>query len=313
MDVLEALLDGPRARGAFLLRSLLDPPWALRIEDRAPLTVVTPLRGSAWLVPDAGDPVRLRERDVAVVRGPEPYLVADDPATAPTVVVGPGGVCSSTTDGRSLVDEWSLGVRTWGVPGGATVLLTATYEGGGEVSRPLLAALPLIAVLPRAVWPSPLVDVLADEMTVDAPGQRTLLDRLLDALTIAALRAWFTAEREAAPAWFRGQGDPVVGAVLGHMHARPEHPWTVESLARSVGVSRAALARRFTEVMGEPPMAYLTGWRLALAADMLADSEATVAQVARQVGYSTPFALSAAFKRERGMSPQQHRTRSATG
>ncbi|UMG92086.1 helix-turn-helix transcriptional regulator [Nocardioides sp. TF02-7] len=100
-----------------------------------------------------------------------------------------------------------------------------------------------------------------------------------------------------------------MGQVLGLMHGRPAHPWTVGSLADAAGISRAALARRFTDVMGEPPMAYLTGWRLALAADLLSDPEATIASVARQVGYSTPFALSAAFKRERGMSPQQYRLR----
>lgn len=312
MDVLEALLDGPRARGAFLLRSLLDPPWSLRIEDGAPLTVVAPLRGAAYVVPDDGAPSRIAAGDVAVVRGPGFYTVADDPATPPAVVVLPGGLCTSTDDGRSLVDEWSLGVRTWGSSAqAATVLLTATYEHSGEVSRPLLSALPHVAVLRRDEWRSPLVGLLAQETTVEAPGQRAVLDRLLDVLLVSVLRQWFTSASD-QPAWYRGQLDPVVGHALGLMHGRPEHPWTVASLAEATGVSRAALARRFTDVMGEPPMAYLTGWRLALAADLLADPDATIAGVARKVGYSTPFALSAAFKRERGISPQQHRARGAT-
>ena len=93
------------------------------------------------------------------------------------------------------------------------------------------------------------------------------------------------------------------------MQHHPEHPWTVADLADRAGVSRAAFARRFTELVGEPPMAFLTGWRLALAADLLLEPDATIASVARQVGYATPFALSAAFKRERGMSPRDHRAR----
>ena len=91
------------------------------------------------------------------------------------------------------------------------------------------------------------------------------------------------------------------------MQHHPEHPWTVAELADRAGVSRAAFARRFTELVGEPPMAFLTGWRIALAADLLLEPDATIASVARQVGYATPFALSAAFKRERGISPRDHR------
>lgn len=313
VDVLEALLDGPRARGAFLLRSLLDPPWALRVEDGAPLTVVAPMRGEACLTLDDGESVRLQAGDVAIVRGPGFYTVADAPATPPSVVVLPGGLCTSADDGRSLVDEWSLGVRTWGDEGGRTELLTGTYENAGEAGKPLLAALPALVVLRGDEWRSPLVGLLAEEMRVSAPGQRALLDRLLDVLLISALRTWFTAQREQAPSWYLAQQDPVVGVALARIHGAPERPWTVASLAAEAGVSRANLARRFTDLLGEPPMTYLTHWRLALAADLLTDPELTVSSVARRVGYSTPFAFSTAFKRARGLSPRQHRLRGASG
>jgi AraC-like DNA-binding protein len=92
------------------------------------------------------------------------------------------------------------------------------------------------------------------------------------------------------------------------LHNNPEHPWAVATLAEAVGVSRAALARRFTELVGEPPMTFLTGWRLALAADLLRDPGTTIGAAARRVGYSNAFALSAAFKRVRGVSPQQYRS-----
>jgi len=91
------------------------------------------------------------------------------------------------------------------------------------------------------------------------------------------------------------------------LHNNPAHPWTVASLAAEVGVSRAALARRFTDLVGEPPMAFLTGWRLALAADLLLEPDATVGAVARRVGYTSPFTFSTAFKRHYGVSPQVHR------
>ena len=110
MDAVAGLLDGPRARGAFLLRASMDPPWSLRIQDEAPLTLIAVVRGEAWIVPDDGDAVRLAGGDVAIVRGPEPYTVADDPATPPQVVIHPGQRCT-TPEGEDLVEmmEW-LGV-----------------------------------------------------------------------------------------------------------------------------------------------------------------------------------------------------------
>ena len=93
------------------------------------------------------------------------------------------------------------------------------------------------------------------------------------------------------------------------MYNRPDHPWTVASLAAETGASRAALARRFNDLVGEPPMTFLTGWRIALAADLLREPEATVSAVAEKVGYGSPFALSTAFKRVRGISPKEHRVR----
>lgn len=308
VDVLEALLDGPRARGAFMLRALLDSPWALRIEDEAPLTVLAVLRGGAWLCPDDEPPLRMDAGQVAIVRGPDHYTVADHPSTPADVVVYPGGRCTSAEDGRALWDEWSLGIRTWGHhPDTDCELLVGTYESSGEASRPLLTALPGVVLLSREEAGTPLLHVLAHEIQVEAPGQRALLDRLLDVLLISALRTWFTGRQDEAPGWFRARHDPAVSQALSLLHQDVAHPWTVEELAARVGLSRAALGRRFTAILGEPPMGYLANWRLALAADVLVSSDATVAAIARQVGYRTPFSLSAAFKRVHGVSPQQYR------
>jgi AraC-like DNA-binding protein len=311
MDALASLLDGARARGAFLLRSILTPPWSLRIQDRAPLTLVSVVRNEAWVVPDVGDAMRLRPGDVAVIRGPAPYTVADDPATPPRVVIHPGQHCT-TPEGESLSEAMALGLRTWGdaldAPDGSVTMFTGTYQLDGEVSGRLLRALPMLLVLPADAWDSPLLPLLDEELGRDAPGQEALLDRLLDLLLTAVLRAWFSRPEAEVPGWYRAHGDPVVGPALRMLHEEPAHPWTVATLAARAGLSRATLARRFTELVGEPPMTYLTGLRLSLAADLLREPDATVAAVARRVGYGSAFALSAAFKRERGISPQEHRT-----
>jgi AraC-like DNA-binding protein len=149
--------------------------------------------------------------------------------------------------------------------------------------------------------------MLSREIVRDEPGQEAVLDRLIDLLLVAVLRAWLSRHRAEAPGWYRAQGDPLVGRALRALQNNPAEPWTVATLAREIGVSRATLARRFGDMVGEPPMAFLTAWRLALAADLLREPGATIGAVAQQVGYSSPFALSAAFKRVRGVSPKEHR------
>jgi AraC-like DNA-binding protein len=307
MDTLTGLLDAPRARGAFLLRSILNPPWCLRIEDQAPLSLATMVAGEAWVVPDKGDPVSLRPGDVAIMRGPDPYTVASRPDTPIQIIIHPGQRCT-TPEGEDLKETMDLGVRTWGdSPDGSTIMLTGTYRMHGEISQRLLGALPALLVHPTGQDDSPLIPLLATEIVKTEPGQELVLDRILDLLLLTVLRAWLAGAGAGAPAWYRAQHDPVVGPALRMLHDDPAHPWTVARLAARIGVSRAALARRFTALVGEPPMMYLTSWRLALAADLLREPEATVGAVARQVGYGSSFALSTAFKRVRGMSPQDHR------
>lgn len=309
MDELVGLLDGARARGAFVLRSLLSPPWSVRIEDRAPVSVVIVVQGEAWVTADDLDPTRVGPGDLAIVAGPGPYTYSDDPSTPPQVIIHPGQRCT-TPDGVSLRDTMTIGVRTWGNdPDGTTRLLIGTYEKAGEVSQRLVGALPRLLVLREHEWETPLVALLGSEITRDGPGQEVVLDRLLDLVLVGALRAWFARQAEASPPRFRAASDPIVAPAMQLLQNQPERPWTVASLAHEVGVSRAALARRFTDVVGEPPMTFLTSWRLALAADLLRDTDATIGSIATQVGYGSPFALSTAFKRAHGVSPATYRQR----
>jgi AraC-like DNA-binding protein len=109
---------------------------------------------------------------------------------------------------------------------------------------------------------------------------------------ITTLRAWFARPESHAPGWYRAQSDPVASHALRLIHEDPAYPWSVVELAQRVGVSRASLARRFTAVVGDAPMSYLTGWRITLAADLLRDTSDTVETIARRVGYANAFAPS---------------------
>src|SRR5262245_25671799 len=224
MDGLGGLLDGPRAHDAFILRAVMNPPWSIRVQDEAPLTLVAMVRGGAWIVlDDASEPRRVGAGDVVIMRGPDPYVFADDPATAPQVVIHPGQHCT-TPEGVSLEEEMNLGVRTWGNdPNGRVVMLIGTYQLDGEVSGRLLRALPTVIVVERDTFDAPFVPVLADEIVKDDPGQELVLDRLLDLLLIAVLRVWFARDDD-APAWLRAQSDPVVGPAVRLLRNKLGHP-----------------------------------------------------------------------------------------
>ena len=125
-------------------------------------------------------------------------------------------------------------------------------------------------------------------------------------MLVLALRAWCKSLGPADPSWYTALTDPAIGNALDHLHTDPARPWTVADLAATAGMSRAAFAARFAQLVGQPPMAYLTEWRMALAADLLREEAGTtVAAAAQAVGYQDAFAFSVAFKRAKGVSPSR--------
>lgn len=185
-------------------------------------------------------------------------------------------------------------------------MLVGNYASVGEVGARMLAALPDWLAIRADEWRSPLVDLLLEQLDQDAPGQASLLDRLLDALVVAAVQHWATTADDLPP-WLRAGDDAEVARALTLIHGEPATAWTLAGLADQVGLSRAGFSRRFTRVVGESPIAYLSSWRLALAADLLVGTDDSVASISRAVGYTSPFTFSDAFKRCYGHSPVEHR------
>jgi AraC-like DNA-binding protein len=300
MDVVGALVDGPRAQRAFALKAVFEAPWSITVEDRAPLTVVVMARGRATFTGSQGA-CEVAVGDVVLVRGGEPYTLADGVDTPADIRILPGQVCVDP-NGRILAEQMALGVRSWGNTrsADATVMLIGTYEQETSVGSLLLSRLPRELVV-RDLEPA-LVELFAAEVVGDEPGQSAVVDRLLDLVVVRCART------VVAPS-SGGSVDPLVARARRALEERLDEPWTVESLARCVGLSRAALARRFAQEVGEPPLTYLTRWRLAVAADLMLGTDLTLASIAVQVGYANAFALSAAFKRVRGESPRDFRHR----
>ncbi|MCX6466292.1 MAG: AraC family transcriptional regulator [Pseudonocardiales bacterium] len=306
MDAFGDLFRGVRAHGSLFGSSTLTAPWSLRFVDGAPLTLCTVLDGAGWVVPAGGPAVHLAPGDTVIVRGPAPFDVVDEVGTAAEPIEC-GEHCATPEQGGT---RHRLGWHDDAddAPPGATTLVTGAYPVRGEIGRRLLDALPDTLRVPPDGTAGAVRDLLAAELAVDAPGQQVVLDRLLDWLLVCTLREWFDRPGGTPPAWYAAHRDPVVGRALRLLHAEPAAPWTVAGLADRTGVSRATLAKRFADLVGEPPLTYLTRWRMTLAADLLTEREsATLAEIARAVGYSDAFGFSAAFTRVRGVTPSGFR------
>ncbi|MFE2749668.1 AraC family transcriptional regulator [Streptomyces scopuliridis] len=308
MDVFSDLIRGVRAHGSLFGSSTLSPPWALHFVDGAPLTLCTVFTGAGWIVPEHRPPEPLRARETIVVRGPATFAFVDEIGTRAEPIAYGEHCATPERGGTRHRRGWNDCGGDAGDGRGAATLIVGAYPVGGEISRRLLDALPVVLRVDAGGTADPVLDHLAAEVAVDTPGQRVVRDRLLDWMLVCTLREWFDRPGGEPPAWWAAQRDPVVGDALRLLHAEPAAPWTVSSLADRTGVSRSTLAKRFADLVGEPPLTYLTRWRMTLAADLLAEREAaTVAEIARAVGYSDPFAFSAAFKWIRGVSPSEFR------
>lgn len=288
MDVLADLLARAHARGAVFARPTLRPPWCVEFVDELPLSFHAVLEGELWVEADGEAPMRLLQGDLLLVRADGPYRLLHAPG-APAQPLG-----ASPPEGD----------------GPPTRLVCGAYAFKGTVCDSLLAALPVLVHLPGGHGDPAIrtaLGLLTSEIGGTAPGQQTVLDRLLDLLLVYALRAWFARPDVEAPAWYRALDDPAVGAALRALHAEPARAWTVAVLADASGLSRAALARRFAALTGSPPLTYLTQWRMGLAREALLRPGVTLAGVALEVGYANEFAFAAAFKREVGIAPGRWR------
>jgi AraC-like DNA-binding protein len=302
MDPLSELLSGIRAEGAILSDATLKAPWVVSFDDRAPLTMVTVGRGGGVLLLADGAQVEVKAGQTAVVSGGEPFRMADTAASVDRPHLDYWLTCFDPEACAELAAPQPVSSD-----GDATALLVGAYRASGRRHERLMRALPPALVIDDdsdiCVW----LDTAVFDLASRKPGTQAFIDRLFDWGLVCTLRTWFDQEGQRAPVWYRGFADPVAGPALEAIHTRPANPWTVADLAGEAGVSRALLAKRFNEIMGEPPLTYLTEWRMQLAEELLADPDLTVAQVARRIGYADQFGFSSAFKRRKGKSPTEFR------
>lgn len=156
---------------------------------------------------------------------------------------------------------------------------------------------------PGNEWLRGSVQVMMEEARSLGPGGDAVITRFSDILVVQAIRHWLQADPNAQTGWLGALQDPQVGRALAIIHRDPTHPWTVESLAGAVGVSRSGLAARFADLVGETPMTYLRQWRFEVARNWLRDTDQTLAEIGEQLGYESEASFSRAFKKATGQTP----------
>ncbi|MER5804469.1 MULTISPECIES: AraC family transcriptional regulator [Streptomyces] len=296
MDLLADHLVRARATEAVFARTVAEPPWGLRLGGSTQLSVHTVVRGRGYLWLDTpGSTVELIPGSVTLVRGGPNHYIGHEP----------GAECLEPEEFRARHAQIDPGENPQ-----ATVFLCGAYQFSGDVGSGLLDALPQVMTLSAADDDSlrDVITLLSRELVRTELAQQIVLDRLLDLLLVLAIRSDFR-HSATAPRWYRASADPRLGAALRAMHETPAHPWTVPELAAISGLSRAAFARVFREALGKAPLQYLTEWRMTLARDHLRADDLTLAQIADAVGYGSPFAFAAAFRRHHGHPPGNWRQR----
>jgi AraC-like DNA-binding protein len=302
MDPLADVLDLSRVSGALMANVRAGAPWGLDLPSRSGASFHAITSGVAWLRVAGEDPLQLMPGDVFLLPTGVRHRLSSEP----------DGACEpfdTSMKERLMTPEGDLRI---GGSGAATTFVCAAFDYDLEVAQPLMSLLPAVIHVPadpvarRDI--AAIVELLAMEVGAPRPGSRAAAARLIDTLLIAAIRHWL--ERRAGgepPSWLRALNDPALAQVVAVLHERPAEAWTVESLAREVHLSRATLARRFSELVGEPPLTYLARWRMHLAAQRLKHSTDTVETIARDVGYTSEYAFNRAFARHRGQPPGRYR------
>ncbi|WP_035851701.1 AraC family transcriptional regulator [Cryptosporangium arvum] len=301
MDVVGEALMAMRAGPAVSRRAALRGPWGLRVAGGPGLGFHVVLQGSAWLVPpDAANPTELTTGDVVLVRNGSGYGLADHPGSPlPDVAV------------LELSGDEDLAViGTDGEP--STVVLCGSFALRHNRPHPLIAGLPEAVHLPARTGVDQrlrsVVDLLGAELDGDAPGTSAAIPALLDLLLLYTVRTWYDRQADrGVGGWAAALRDPAISRALFHLQRAPERSWTVADLASVASLSRPVFARRFTDLVGQPPLTYLTWWRMTLAGRMLHADDSTLSVVAARVGYASEFAFSKAFRRAFGVSPGTYR------
>jgi AraC-like DNA-binding protein len=313
MDVLTDVLESIRARSLLLGRLDLTAPWGLSFDPKPEpalgFFVVT--RGSAVFETADGDQRWLTGGDFVLACRPMAKVLRDHPDSP---VVPASSIMKQCPDRQ---DCRPGGVFEHGGGGALTSVIGGRIEIENLMHNPLLRSLPAVIHVrgghgTPASWLETTLQFISSEMHSGQPGASTVISRLVDVLLVQAIRTHLAQSPTTAGSWLRALVDPQIGRALSLIHEHPDSPWTVQQLAERVAMSRSAFSARFSDLVEEPPLTYLTRWRMARATRILQTTNQPLSEVAARVGYEADAAFSKAFKRWTGVAPGEFRRQQRT-
>lgn len=307
MDVLTDVLDSLRLKSGLFCRANLSAPWGLHFSPASCAVFHVVDRGSCWLRLDTGQElIALAGGDFVVLPHGDGHCITDDLSTPAVIPVTIGETLPLTY--QTL--DFSHGTAS-------TLLLCGIFDLEQRQGHPLIPVLPKLIHIQgergRMVeWLDTTLKFLTSEAGSHHPGNVAIIKRLSDILFIQAIRYWVGNAPEQGRGWLAALRDQQISSALALIHGQPQRTWSVEGLAKEVAMSRSAFAARFNELVGLPPLRYLTRWRMHLAASRLEQGERDLKKIAHDVGYESEFALSKAFKRQFGLPPREYRVAKAS-
>lgn len=315
MDAFSEILSGVKLNGAVFFSAEFSAPWGFSATASNMMAATLGLGaahlvlyhllidGSAFVEMADGHSIELKPGDVVVFPQGDPHHMSSGVgATRPFPNYG----ITAKIKAHDLSPLLAGG-------GGATSRFVCGYMTCEPyLSRPILNGLPPVFKVnvrtdSSGHWLENSIRHLVEEAASGRVGSEAMLAKLSEALFVDTLRRYVAGLPDQQTGWLAGARDPIVGKSLGLLHGRVAHPWTIADLADAVGISRSALVERFTRYLDEPPMTYLTRWRLQLAARSLEKTSRGVSEIAADVGYESEAAFNRAFKREFGQPPGRYR------
>ncbi len=304
MDILDDILETLDLKGALYFRTDFSGPWAVTVPDLAQAARFHLVMQGVCHVEVVGGPrVRLGPGDLVLIPGGRSHILSDNPGRpAPALET----VLSETGyDGNGVL---AVGPRD---PDASTQMVCGHFSFRSMAGHPILNALPDHILITNAMrlsepWLDELLRMMSRRVFSDALGSETAVKRLSEIVFAEVVRAGVGQDAALATV-LSGLRDPQIGKSLELIHAAPEKPWSVASLAAEVGMSRSAFADRFKDLVGLAPVGYLADWRLQKALSLLDDTQKSVQRVASETGYLSSAAFSRAFSTKFGVSPSDYR------
>jgi AraC-like DNA-binding protein len=299
-DVLTTVLNALEFQGKVFCYIRLTSPWSLRLKRKEYAHFHFFERGQGWIeLEETGAEIPVVSGDLVIVPHGHPHILRDSRKTKAVNV-------------EELLPCRDVLTLQYGGGGSETTTVCGAFTFEDQFGNPILPLLPdLIHVsrekIQNAVWVEPMLRLLAHEAQNPREGSGSIIGHLTGIIFVQAVRAWIESQPQGQGGWLGALRDRHISSALNLMHQSPDKHWTIASLASEVGMSRSPFATKFTSLVGEPPLAYLTKWRMNLAAGYLRDDQISIREIAERVGYESQASFTNAFKRAFSLSPREYK------